>query len=93
MFPRCEASPQQCEAHHLVPWHRGGETALHNGALLCPHHHKIVEPYPHALEGSRWSIALDHRGLPHIFPPTRVDPERKPRQHTRFRQRGHPELN
>ncbi|MGO1975463.1 MAG: DUF222 domain-containing protein, partial [Propionibacteriaceae bacterium] len=91
VFPRCEASPQQCEAHHLTPWHLGGETALHNGALLCPHHHKIVEPDPNAPEGSRWSIALDHRGLPHVFPPTRVDPERRPRQHTRFRQRGHPD--
>ncbi|MGO1974870.1 MAG: DUF222 domain-containing protein, partial [Propionibacteriaceae bacterium] len=39
VFPRCEAPPQQCEAHHLTPWHLGGETTLHNGALLCPHHH------------------------------------------------------
>ncbi|MGO1972475.1 MAG: DUF222 domain-containing protein [Propionibacteriaceae bacterium] len=48
VFPRCEAPPQRCEAHHLTPWHLGGETALHNGALLCRHHHTIVEPDPHA---------------------------------------------
>ncbi|MGO1972281.1 MAG: DUF222 domain-containing protein [Propionibacteriaceae bacterium] len=93
VFPRCEAPPQQCEAHHLTPWHLGGETALRNGALLCPHHHKIVEPDPTAPEGSRWTIDLDHRDLPHVFPPTRVDPERRPRQHIRFRRRGHPDLN
>ncbi|GAA6527541.1 DUF222 domain-containing protein [Intrasporangium sp. DVR] len=41
-FPGCTIPPQWCEAHHVVPWSRGGPTDLANGALLCGRHHTIV---------------------------------------------------
>jgi hypothetical protein len=28
-----------CEAHHLIPWPRGGKTNLADGVLFCSHHH------------------------------------------------------
>ena len=87
VFPNCDAPPQRCEAHHLTPWHLGGSTSAANGALVCRHHHRLVEPDPNAREGTRWTIALDDHGFPHVFPPTRVDPTRQPKQHRRFRQR------
>jgi hypothetical protein len=34
-----------CEAHHVVPWSRGGTTSLHDTKLLCPfHHHRAHDP-------------------------------------------------
>ena len=34
-----------CEAHHIVPWSRGGKTDLKDGKLLCPfHHHRAHDP-------------------------------------------------
>ena len=34
-----------CEAHHVVPWSRGGKTALADTKLLCSfHHHRARDP-------------------------------------------------
>ncbi|MEV0286618.1 DUF222 domain-containing protein [Kribbella sp. NPDC050820] len=35
----CGAPPIQCEAHHLVHWVDGGDTAVGNLVLLCKRHH------------------------------------------------------
>jgi hypothetical protein len=35
----CEIPAAWCEAHHLIPWSRGGKTDLADGLLLCSHHH------------------------------------------------------
>ncbi|NHB84659.1 DUF222 domain-containing protein [Tessaracoccus sp. HDW20] len=43
-FPGCDAADHECEAHHVVPWWDGGRTCLGNLVLLCPKHHKLVEP-------------------------------------------------
>ncbi len=41
-FPGCDRPPGWCEGHHIVPWWAGGETAKHNGTLLCSRHHHVV---------------------------------------------------
>lgn len=41
-FPGCDRPPGWCEAHHIVPWWAGGETAPDNGTLLCGRHHHVV---------------------------------------------------
>ena len=41
-FPGCEQPPSVCQVHHLIPWAKGGATALGNLALLCRYHHVIV---------------------------------------------------
>lgn len=87
VFPNCDAPPGRCEAHHVQPWWAGGRTELGNGVLLCRHHHDLAEPDPHAPPGSRWTIRLDDHGLPEVIPPTRVDPDRRPRQHIRYTER------
>ncbi|MGO1971839.1 MAG: DUF222 domain-containing protein [Propionibacteriaceae bacterium] len=84
VFPGCDAPPSRCDAHHLVPWHAGGDTSLANLALLCRHHHQIIEPNPRAGPGEQWTISLNTKGLPQIRPPTRVDPQREPRRNSRF---------
>ncbi|MBB2988481.1 HNH endonuclease signature motif containing protein [Terracoccus luteus] len=44
-FPGSSRPPSWCDAHHVVPWHRGGSTSLQNMALLCPSHHTYVHRY------------------------------------------------
>jgi hypothetical protein len=41
----CTMPAEFCEAHHQVPWSRGGKTDLREGTLLCPfHHHRAHDP-------------------------------------------------
>ncbi|MBB1482446.1 DUF222 domain-containing protein [Tessaracoccus sp. MC1865] len=83
-FPHCTASPASCEAHHIVPWWAGGESSINNAVLLCPHHHRLVEPDPQQSAESQWQVHLDPvTGMPWFAPPRHVDPARKPRQHRR----------
>ncbi|MBK8461248.1 MAG: DUF222 domain-containing protein [Micropruina sp.] len=83
VFPQCEAPASACQAHHLVPWWAGGATSLANLALLCAHHHSLVEPDKY---GSRdqWLILVGADGVPEAIPPHRLDPEQAPIRHQRF---------
>jgi hypothetical protein len=84
-FPHCEVVAAACDAHHIIPWHQGGETVLSNGVLLCPWHHRLVEPDPGQPTHSQWQVSLDpHTGRPWFTPPRHIDPARTPRQHRRF---------
>ena len=38
----CSVPATWCDAHHVVPWYRGGRTRLRNFALLCSKHHHDV---------------------------------------------------
>ncbi|MFJ2756926.1 DUF222 domain-containing protein [Nocardioides sp. NPDC087217] len=38
----CDMPPEWCDAHHLDPWAADGKTDLKDGALLCPHHHRLA---------------------------------------------------
>ncbi len=83
-FPGCTAVPAACEAHHIRPWWSGGHTALNNAVLLCPYHHRLVEPDPDSPEASQWLVHLDPvTGQPWFTPPAHIDPNRRPRQHRR----------
>ena len=42
IFPGCEAPVSQCDAHHFVPFGRGGPTDIDRGAFLCRRHHGLV---------------------------------------------------
>lgn len=84
-FPNCHVPPASCHAHHIVPWWAWGPTCVSNGVLLCPHHHRLVEPDPNQPEESRWQVHLDEvTGLPWFTPPRQVDPRRRPRHNARF---------
>ncbi|WP_179256165.1 HNH endonuclease signature motif containing protein [Enemella evansiae] len=87
VFPGCDRPPGDCEAHHVRPWWADGPTCLANLALLCPHHHRTVEPghdRPWDRDNPyRWAIRMVE-GLPVIIPPALFDPVRRPRRHARF---------
>ncbi len=85
ILPGCDKPPAQCHAHHLIPWWVGGLTVLENLALVCAHHHNLVEPARHGPPGHRWEIIIGDDHLPAARPPTYVDPQRRPRLHQRFR--------
>ncbi len=62
-FPACTRPPVMCHAHHLTHWADGGETTLHNLALLCGHHHRTIHHSP-------WDIRLNpHDRHPEYRPP------------------------
>jgi hypothetical protein len=84
-FPGCDRLPSWAEAHHIIPWAEGGDTALNNLVLLCLPHHKTVHDHG-------WTVALDSNGLPYFRPPSWIDPDRQSRQHHRYTLRRLPAL-
>lgn len=88
-FPGCDKPPQDCHAHHIIPWRQDGPTNLSNLVLVCPHHHGIVEP-GHDPTADRWQIRLGPDSTPEVIPPRRVDPNQRPRRHVRYQRRTLP---
>ncbi len=41
-FPGCGRPHHWCDAHHIVHWAHGGDTALGNLVLLCRRHHRMI---------------------------------------------------
>ena len=81
VFSGCDRPAAACDAHHVIPWYRGGPTALNNLVLLCRHHHNTVEP-DHRDPHSRWQVRMDD-GIPVVIPPVRVDSRQRPRRNLR----------
>ncbi len=96
VFPGCHARPTECEAHHIIPWWQGGVTALSNLALLCHHHHGLVEPARYTVR-DQWQLRIAADGIPETIPPRRCDPQQQPlrhaRHHTGQRAPAQPEAN
>lgn len=42
LTPGCTIPATWTEAHHVIPWHAGGDTSIANSVLLCAHHHHQV---------------------------------------------------
>ncbi len=40
-FPGCARTATRCELDHIVPFSRGGPTAIWNLVSLCKHHHRV----------------------------------------------------
>ncbi len=87
VFPGCDAPHTRCEAHHVIPWWAGGDTALHNLVLLCHSHHPVVEPARFAVR-DQWQVRIAADGIPEFSPPARIDPQQKPVRHARHQRRG-----
>ena len=70
VFPHCEATDTECEAHHVIPWWNGGPTAAGNLVLLCPHHHAMIEPQRFHPAADQWHIGYHpHTRKPVVHPP------------------------
>jgi hypothetical protein len=70
-FSGCERPPKHCQAHHVVEWKDGGDTAVPNLTLLCGRHHRIVHH-------TEWEVRMN-QGHPEFLPPAHLDPQRTPR--------------
>jgi len=87
VFPGCDRVPRDCDAHHIKPWTAMGPTSFDNAALVCPTHHRLVEPDPHAdraTEHERWHLRMGLDGIPEVIPPSHRDQHRQPQRHKRF---------
>jgi hypothetical protein len=66
----CDVPWDQCQAHHITPWHAGGTTDLDNLIHLCSGHHHLVHDDGHTL----------HRGPDGwtLHPPTATAAPKRP---------------
>ncbi len=77
-FPGCNRPPSWCQAHHIVPWSKGGLTTVANGVLLCGYHHR------HIHQGT-WHVQTAKDGHPEFIPPEWIDKHRNPIRNHRIR--------
>jgi len=68
-WPGCGAKAGGCDAHHIIPWSKGGLTDIDNGILLCPYHHGM-------LHDSAFTLKMI-RGKPHLLAPPWIDPDQR----------------
>jgi hypothetical protein len=72
--PGCDRPPEWCEAHHIVHWANGGGTSIDNTALVCGYHHTL-------LHQGEWTARMID-GVPHVVPPSWIDPRQQPQRNT-----------
>lgn len=58
-FPGCDRPHRWTDAHHIVPWSRGGPTRLDNLVLLCRHHHTLVHDGGWSLSGTATDLRVE----------------------------------
>jgi Domain of unknown function (DUF222)/HNH endonuclease len=61
-FPGCSRPPRYTDAHHIIPWSRGGASDLGNALLLCRHHHRLVHERGWSIRGPNDELAPDGNG-------------------------------
>ncbi|MFD7023802.1 DUF222 domain-containing protein [Promicromonospora sukumoe] len=71
VYGQCDQPPARCEVHHaLRHWAHGGETSTTNAALLCYHHHDLVDTQNIAMHyDGGWHFTHPNG---HVTPPTRT---------------------
>ncbi len=62
LWPGCDRPPEYCEAHHIDPWAKGGDTDCDRGVLLCRWHHLH-------LHNGEWRITRDGKDSFLLHPP------------------------
>ena len=68
-YPGCDRPPSWTEAHHIVPWERGGRTDVRDGILLCRYHHLHLHNSGGEIRRNGDAYVL--------IPPRSVDPRRR----------------
>ncbi|TFD11450.1 HNH endonuclease [Cryobacterium sp. TMT1-2-2] len=66
VIPGCTVPPHLAQAHHVVPWQKGGPTDIDNAVLLCNASHSSIDT-------SGWDIDM-RDGRPWIRGPLLFDP-------------------
>ena len=75
-FPGCARGAKRCEPDHVIPYSRGGPTAIWNLVSLCKHHHRVKHDAgwaPDHEQGRRLHLDRPPR------PPVRHPPHQPPR--------------
>ena len=62
----CGAVPDECEAHHIIPWKRGGPTRIDNLVLVCWHCHDRIHDH-------NWQVVIGD-GRYRLVPPDATSP-------------------
>ncbi len=60
----CDADPEWCQAHHVIPWQADGPTDIDNLCLLCSRCH-------HQVHDNGWQIRQTPSGKHVMLPPTK----------------------
>ena len=66
VIPGCTVPPHLAQAHHVIPWSKGGLTNIDNAVLLCNAGHASIET-------SGWDIEM-RDGRPWVRGPLILDP-------------------
>ncbi|MVU82115.1 DUF222 domain-containing protein [Nocardia sp. ET3-3] len=77
--PGCDMPASMCAAHHVIDWAKGGPTDLNNLALVCDHHHAMVND-----SETGWKTVMLGKDSPHAgrvgwIAPKSIDPTQTPR--------------
>lgn len=82
--PRCDRGAYECEVHHLIEWSQGGTTDIDRLALLCKLNHRDAGPSEDRWQARRRYDA-ESLGQTLWYPPSEVDPRRRPRANRHHR--------
>jgi hypothetical protein len=55
-FPGCARNATRCEPDHIIPFCRGGPTAIWNLVALCKHHHRVKH-------NAGWRLSMTRDGI------------------------------
>jgi HNH endonuclease len=54
-FPGCARAARRCEPDHVIPYSRGGPTAIWNLVSICKHHHRVKH-------NAGWALTMSREG-------------------------------
>jgi hypothetical protein len=55
-FPGCRRDARRCEPDHVIPFSRGGPTAIWNLHSACKHHHRVKH-------NAGWKLSMTREGI------------------------------
>ena len=87
----CGEPPGECEAHHIVPWKKGGKTRVDNLVLVCWSCHDRIHDHNWrvVVRGGRFRLAPPDPAHPHNPARSRKPARKKPARRSNGTQVGH----
>ncbi|MEC3952367.1 DUF222 domain-containing protein [Nocardia sp. CDC153] len=76
--PGCDVPASMCAAHHVIDWAKGGPTDLNNLALVCDHHHAMVNDSENGWQTVMLGKDSAHPGRVGWIAPAALDPSHTP---------------